>query len=145
MSIYATLWKLKWPRDGWWAESEADYIEVCAQSVPAHIGHPSVYPNGDPYGEFLPPPVEGDLDDPGTPSRAVVFCAEGITTKETPRSHQEYANPLLVLTGEEYASIRFDDLFERISAALRDASGSHGRSRSSTRPMAPGGSSRTPT
>jgi hypothetical protein len=41
-------------------------------------------------------------------------CAKG-----TARSHQEYVRPLLVLTGREYADIRFDDLHGRLCDALR--------------------------
>ena len=40
MSIYATLWKLKFPKEG----DEyvgCDWIEVTAQGVPAHIGSPT--------------------------------------------------------------------------------------------------------
>ncbi len=118
LSIYATLWTLKVARDGVWASEESDYIEVWCQAVPAHIGHPTVYPKGDPYADFLPPPVVGDPDDPKTPARAVVICAEGITTKGTARSGQEYVNPLLVMTGEEYASARFDVLLDRILVAV---------------------------
>ncbi len=48
MSIYATLWKLKFPMEGdeclgW------DWIEVTAQAVPPHIGTPTPglgYPDG---------------------------------------------------------------------------------------------------
>jgi len=39
--------------------------------------------------------------------------------KGTERSGQEYASPLLVLTGKEYAKITFEDLHERICTALR--------------------------
>lgn len=102
---------------------EDGYVEVCAQAVPAHIGHLSAYPNGDPYGSFLPPPCAAQDPDECGIHRAVVFVAEGITKKGTARSHQEYENPLLVLTGEEYAAIRFEDLFERIGAALRERLG----------------------
>src|SRR6266508_5435824 len=100
MSIYATLWELKMPTDGVWAMDEKDWVEVYAQAVPAHIGHPSDYPDGDPYGDFLPPPVRLDeTEEPlGPPYRAVVICGP-LTTKGSARSHQEYVNPLLVLTG----------------------------------------------
>lgn len=64
MSIYATLWKLKFPKEG----DEylgCDWIEVTAQGVPPHIGTPTPgqgYEDGDPYADFLPPPVETDAD-----------------------------------------------------------------------------------
>lgn len=37
----------------------------------------------------------------------------------TARAGQEYADPLLVLTGEEYERITFAELHERICSALR--------------------------
>lgn len=120
MSIYATLWSLKFPRDG------EDYIgcewtEVIAQGVPARIGSPTSgcgYEDGDPYGEFLPPPLWTDEEGEHEYMRAVVFLTED-RVKGTARHHQEYANPLLVLTGEEYARISFEALHERICRALR--------------------------
>ncbi|MEE8583651.1 MAG: hypothetical protein V3T83_02245, partial [Acidobacteriota bacterium] len=39
--------------------------------------------------------------------------------KGTERSGQEYRNPLLVLTGKEYAAISFVELHDRICDALR--------------------------
>ncbi|MBI2761351.1 MAG: hypothetical protein HYX51_08005 [Chloroflexi bacterium] len=120
MSIYATLWELKWPRDGAWASSDDDYVEVWCQAVPAHIGHPSDYPEGDPYADFLPPPVRLDeVEEPyGPPYRAVFICGP-LTTKGTTRSGQEYVDPLIVLTGDEYESITWPALHERIGEALR--------------------------
>jgi hypothetical protein len=50
--------------------------------------------------------------------RAVVFVTEE-TRKGTARSPQEYAKPLLVLSGQEYASISFVELHTRICDALR--------------------------
>jgi hypothetical protein len=50
--------------------------------------------------------------------RAVVFITED-TPKGTDRSPQEYVRPLLVLTGEAYASMTFDTLYTQICAALR--------------------------
>lgn len=52
--------------------------------------------------------------------RAVVIVTEE-TRKGTARSPQEYANPLLVLSGQEYASISFVELHTRICDALRGA------------------------
>jgi hypothetical protein len=48
----------------------------------------------------------------------VVFVAQG-TPKGTARSAQEYVNPLLVLSGREYATIAFDQLHELLCRALR--------------------------
>lgn len=120
MSIYATLWRLKFPKDG---EDYigCEWIEVIAQGVPAHIGSPtrgSGYEDGDPYGEFLPPPLLIDEEGEHEYMRAVVFVTEN-RVKGTTRNPQEYANPLLVLSGEEYATIRFEALHEHICDGLR--------------------------
>ena len=115
MSIYATLWKLKFPKEGD-DFMGCDWIEVTAQGVPPHIGSPSPgagYESGDPYGAFLPPPVAVDSDGDAPHMRAVVFITEFIQ-KGTERSGQEYHSPLLVLTGEEYDKITFANLHERI-------------------------------
>ncbi len=40
MSIYATLWKLKFPKEGDY-HSDCEWIEVTAQAVPPHIGSPT--------------------------------------------------------------------------------------------------------
>jgi hypothetical protein len=120
MSIYATLWKLKFPQDGD-DYSGCDWIEVTAQGVPAHIGSPSPgagYESGDPYGAFLPPSVVVDSDGDAPHMRAVVFITEH-TQKGTERSGQEYQSPLLVLAGEEYDKITFSDLYLRICSVLR--------------------------
>jgi hypothetical protein len=50
--------------------------------------------------------------------RAVVFVREG-TAKGTARSPQEYVSPLLVLPGQEYATVTFGQLHEMICNALR--------------------------
>jgi hypothetical protein len=120
MSIYATLWSLRFPRHG------DDYpgcawITVTAQGVPAHIGSPSAdsgYADGDPYGAFLPPPVPTNSDGEAEYLRAVVFITEN-ARKGTARSPQEYPHPLLVLSGETYAKTTFDALHSRICDALR--------------------------
>lgn len=120
MSIYATLWWLKFPRYG----DEyvgCEWIRVTAQGVPAHIGTPANgfgYEAGDPYSEFLPPPMEVNADGDSEFMRAVVIVSEE-TQKGTARSPQEYVNPLLVLSGRDYASISFSELHVRICDALR--------------------------
>jgi hypothetical protein len=78
MSIYATLWKLKFPkeRDN---HSGCDWIEVTAQAVPPHIGSPTPgcgYENGDPYADFLPPAIRTDKDGDAPFNRAVIFVTE---------------------------------------------------------------------
>ena len=94
---------------------------MSAQGVPAHIGTPTRgfgYEEGDPYAEFLPPPVEVNADGDGEFMRAVVIVTEE-TQKGTARSPQEYVKPLLVLSGRHYASISFIELHTRICDALR--------------------------
>lgn len=120
MSIYATLWKLQFPKDGDYFSGCA-WTEVTAQGVPAHIGSPSPgagYEKGDPFEQFLPPPAQVDADGNAPHMRAVVFVTES-TSKGTQRSPQEYQGPLLVMSGHEYARITFAELHERICAALR--------------------------
>lgn len=111
MSIYATLWSLKFPRFGD-EHHGCGWIRVRAQAVPGHIGTPVPgygYETGDPYADFLPPPITSGPDDH---LRAVVFVAEN-TNKGTARSPQEYVKPLLMLTGEAYQAIMFADLHQR--------------------------------
>jgi hypothetical protein len=120
MSIYATLWSLKFPRYGD-DYVGCEWIRVTAQGVPAHIGTPTKgfgYEKGDPYAEVLPPPVEVNADGDSEFMRAVVVVTEE-TPKATARSPQEYVNPLLVLSGREYASISFIELHSSICDALR--------------------------
>jgi len=120
MSIYATLWALKFPKHGD-DYLGCEWIDVIAQGVPAHIGSPTSgcgYEDGDPYGAFLPPPLSTDENGEHEYMRAVVIVTKG-TSKGTSRSPQEYTNPLLVLTGKAYVQMTFDALHERICRALR--------------------------
>jgi len=120
MSIYATLWKLKFPRDGD-DYLGCEWVTVIAQGVLPHIGSPTPgcgYDDGDPYAAFLPPPVHTNEDGESACMRAVVFVTEH-TAKGTGRSPQEYVHPLLVLTGEAYATMTFDTLYAQICNALR--------------------------
>src|SRR5882757_5346331 len=105
MSIYATLWEIQVPRRD---EFDPDWVEVFGQAVPAHIGHPSSYPEGDIYADFLPPVVEEYNPKTGEAPyhRAVVIVQKGRDKKDV----QRYIDPLLVLTGEEYAKITFAEL-----------------------------------
>lgn len=112
MSIYATLWQLKFQKAHAFDE---EWVEVYAQAVPAHIGHPSVYPDGDPYSDFLPPVVECDPETGTGPyHRAVVIVAEGRDQKDG----QRYLDPLLVLTGYQYTVIPFERLLDAIRTAI---------------------------
>ena len=64
MSIYATLWTIQ-IQDPASPFTSPKWVKVTAQAVPPHIGSPTPgcgYEKGDPYGEFLPPPVETDED-----------------------------------------------------------------------------------
>jgi hypothetical protein len=120
MSIYATLWKLRFPKEGD-HHSGCEWIEVTAQGVPPHIGSPTPgagYEQGDPFAVFLPPSIAVNSDGDAPHMRAVVVVTE-FTPKGTDRSPQEYQSPLLVLSGEDYFRITFADLHERICAALR--------------------------
>ncbi|QDU18426.1 hypothetical protein [Urbifossiella limnaea] len=112
MSIYATLWAMKLPKAH---AFDTEWIEVYAQAVPAHIGHPSCYPEGDPYSDFLPPVVECDPKTGTGPfDRAVVIVAEGRDEKVG----QRYTDPLLVMTGAEYSRATFEGLLDAIKQAL---------------------------
>ena len=125
MSIYATLWQLKFPRYGD-DHTGCDWITVAAQGVPDHIGSPSPgsgYEEGDPYAGFLPPAIEVAPDPDSRTMCAVVFVTDEMK-KGTSRSGQEYIETLLVLTGTEYAAVSVGELHERICTALR---GSHPR------------------
>ena len=120
MSIYPTLWKLKFPRFGDY-HTGCEWIEVTAQGVPPHIGSPTPglgYEDGDPYADFLPDAIGTDEHGEAEYMRAVVIVTEN-TKKGTSRSHQEFVNPLLILNGERYASLSFKELHETICDALR--------------------------
>lgn len=122
MSIYATLWRLRFPRAGD-AYLGCDWVDVLAQGVPAHIGTPTPgygYEAGDPYTCFLPPALRVGVDASEDGLRAVVFVT-GDIKKGTARAAQEYESPLLVLTGTEYARMPFQELHDRLCDALRGA------------------------
>jgi hypothetical protein len=120
MSIYATLWSIQ-VQDPAAPFTDPRWVTVTAQAVPPHIGSPTPgcgYEDGDPYADFLPPPIETDEMSSAEYNRAVVFVTDE-TKKGTGRSGQEYVNPLLVLTGEEYAKMSFDELLHRLEEAIR--------------------------
>ncbi len=120
MSIYATLWSIQ-IQDPASPSTMPGWVKVTAQAVPPHIGSPTAgcgYENGDPYGDFLPPPVETNEDGEAEYNRAVVFVTHD-TRKGTARSGQEYVNPLLVLSGEEYAKMPFQALLDKLEEAIR--------------------------
>jgi hypothetical protein len=120
VSIYATLWTLRFPKEGD-DHLGCEWIRVSAQAVPAHVGSPTPrcgYEDGDPYAAFLPPAVATDADGDAPFHRAVAIVTE-YSIKGTERSGQEYPSPLLLLTGEEYARLTFEELHRRICDALR--------------------------
>jgi hypothetical protein len=120
MSIYATLWSIQ-IQDPASSFLEPRWIKVTAQAVPPHIGSPTPgcgYEEGDPYASFLPRAVETDEQGCAPFHRAVVFVTDG-TSKGTVRSPQEYVEPLLVLSGEEYATLPFAELHDRLQEAVR--------------------------
>lgn len=90
---------------------------MTAQGVPSHIGSPTSG-DGDPFAAFLPMPVHTNEDGESEHMRGVVFVTDR-TSKGTHRSPQEYVNPLLVLSGEAYASMTFETLYASICQALR--------------------------
>jgi hypothetical protein len=120
MSIYATLWSVQ-IEDPAAPLTKPRWVRVTAQAVPPHIGSLTPgcgYESGDPYSEFLPPPVQTDEMGNAEYDRAVVFVTDQ-TKKGTERNGQEYVNPLLIMTGEEYAKIPFDTLLRRLQEVIR--------------------------
>ena len=115
MSIYATYWILKFPKFGD-AHYGCEWINVFGQGVPGHIGTPTEsygYESGDPYANFLPPPIPV-ADDDAVSLRAMVIIRDG-----TEKVGQEYIAPLLIMSGEEYLATPFQSLHDRICDALR--------------------------
>jgi hypothetical protein len=108
MSIYATLWALKFPRRGVF-RFECEWITVVAQGVPDFVGDDPV----DPYAAFLPERTLAIAEG----LRAVVFVTQG-APKGTRRAGQEYVAPLLVLSGKDYATIPFTRLYAQLCTAL---------------------------
>ncbi len=120
MSIYSTLWRLRFPRDGD-AYAGCEWVELFAQGVPAHVGTPTPgygYESGDPYEAFLPPALRLEDGTHENNLRAVVFVVS-TARKGTNRAGQEYESPLLVLSGAEYVATPFQDLHDRLCDALR--------------------------
>jgi hypothetical protein len=120
MSIYATLWSLKFPKYGD-IHTGCEWIDVTAQGVPPHVGSSTPglgYEGGDPYAAFLPPAVVTDENGDAEFMRAVVIITDE-TEKGTVRHPQEYSNSFLTLDGKQYASMTFDELHTRICDALR--------------------------
>jgi len=120
MSIYATLWSIQ-IQDPASPSTLPRWVKVTVQAVPPHVGSPTPgcgYEDGDPYVDFLPPPVSTNKDGEADYNRAVVFVTKE-TRKGTARNGQEYVDHLLVLTGEEYAKIPFQTLLDKLEEAIR--------------------------
>jgi hypothetical protein len=116
MSIYATQWILQFPRYGD-VHTGCEWVRVIGQGVPGHVGTPTFgygYESGDPYASFLPPALAIDGDEDEALLRAVV-----VVRAQTEKVGQEYIAPLLVLSGDEYSSMPFQELQDRICSALR--------------------------
>ena len=116
MSIYATQWILKFPEHGD-AHSRCEWVTILGQGVPDHVGTPTFghgYESGDLYSDFLPPAVPVGDDAEGTSLRAIVIVRE-----QTEKMGQQYVDPLLTLSGAEYAAMSFQQLHDRICDALR--------------------------
>lgn len=115
MSIYSTLWTLKFPmylsachaQAGLYTREE-QWAEVFAQGVYGFIREEL---------PFLPSPITDD-----DALRAVVIVCERWEEKGTTRSGQEYQRPLLVFSGEEYAALSFEALYEQIMKVLSEHS-----------------------
>ena len=111
MSIYQSQAPL------WIAATDDLYpapVEIMVQVVPAWIGHPDYhgyYPT-DPYAADLPPPP---ADPQGDIPRAVVFVFPG-----APKVGQIYERPLLLLSGAEWRSLPFPDVWQRLEDAVRE-------------------------
>jgi hypothetical protein len=109
MSIYATLYDFAVRRFG-----ENNYHLLRVQGVPAHIQHTG------PGWDWLPPPIADGSDtesDGPARLRAVVIVEEG-TSKGTTRCGQEYVDPLLVLSGDDWERASFADVMSRVELEL---------------------------
>ena len=119
MSIYATLWSSKIQNPAL-PSTMPRWVKVTAKpsrptSAAQALG--AVNEDGDPYRDFLPPPVKTNEFGEAEYDRAIVFVTDN-TRKGTARNGQEYIDPLLVLTGEEYAKISFQDLLQKLAEAV---------------------------
>jgi len=105
MSIYATLWRLRFPRYGD-AHTGCEWEDVHAQAIPEHIEPPH-------HLEC----ERGEID--GAGYLAVVFVTDDTKIGPPGAEPHEYVAPLLALSGADYAAVTFDRLRRRICDALR--------------------------
>jgi hypothetical protein len=104
MSIYATLWTLKFPKHGD-PHSGCEWVDVYANAVPEHVEGADFLPLG-----------RGEVGGHGY--LAVVIVTSDME-KGTERYGQEYVDTLVTMSGAEYASAPFAVLHEQICDALR--------------------------
>ena len=108
MSIYATLWRLQFPRYGD-AYAGCQWVDVMAQGVPAHVGTPTPgygYESGDPYAAFLPRALRIDNGTPEDELRAVVFV-RSTTKKGTSRRARNMSRRYWCSLGRNTRRCRF--------------------------------------
>lgn len=109
MSIYATIHHFT-IEEG----PNGEPYDIFVQAIPGHIGHPSEYPDGDPFAHYY----DGKMPPP--PRHPDQFRGVVIVDQHSEKSGQEYTSPLLVLSREEYFSIGFEELMERIAEAISE-------------------------
>lgn len=122
MSIYATGWTIKVPLPGYsFHAHDRDFVEVFAQFVPAHIGQPSEGYETDPYADFLPPIVPNyDPCNYEGSDRAIVVVQRGRHGKGGPGFHpQQYEDPVLVMSCEEYDKMPFAQFLDLILKGVK--------------------------
>lgn len=86
-----------------------EFAEVYFQGVPGHIGHPEEGYATDPYTWL--PPVRKDAEK----FRAVVVCGP-----YTYKKGQQYFNALETISGEDWETISFGELWGLIETKLAD-------------------------
>lgn len=116
MSIYAgSFFEIRVPVGHWSYPDNRKWVQVFGMSVPSHIGYPDEYPEGDPYGEFLPPPVTPEEYEEDVP-RAIVVIEKGRHKK----IGQRYEEPLFTVTGREWEKMTFGEVLARIQQAVNE-------------------------
>ena len=113
MSIYAgPFCSIQVPTNNRWPPS--DWVEVFLTSVPSHIGYSDEYPEGDPYADFLPPPVTPEEYEECVP-RAIVIVRKDKGEKEG----QRYIDAIATIPGRDYEKMTFGEVLELIHKGLR--------------------------
>jgi hypothetical protein len=120
LSIYAgPMWSIKVPTGNCYPPS--GWVEVFATSVPSHIGYSDPtdpdgdqYPDGDPYGDFLPPPCTEEEYEEGEIPRAIVFVRADKRKKEG----QQYVDAIATIPGRDYEKMTFVEVMQLIYEGL---------------------------